>query len=109
MLEVRAQNSRSIQLDSVTQHLEQHAGADRKCGLDVQAEFNRDLKQAAATALASTKPGVGLNPLDNANPWAGFDNYIDRVAAQCVNTLTPKWSSRLAAFDVLLHGAKPTY
>lgn len=68
--------------------------------VDLQAEFNADVKQAAAAALASTKPGEGLNPLDRANPWAGFDNYIDRVAARCVNTLTPKWSSRLAGFDV---------
>jgi len=68
--------------------------------VDTQAEFNRDVKQAAATALATTKFGVGLNPRDGANPWAGFDNYIDRVAGQCVNTLTPKWSSRLAGFDV---------
>jgi glyoxylase-like metal-dependent hydrolase (beta-lactamase superfamily II) len=66
----------------------------------LQAEFNRDVKQAAAAALASTKPGEGLNPLDRVNPWAVFDNYIDRVAAQCVRTLTPKWSSRLAGFDV---------
>lgn len=29
-----------------------------------------------------------------------FDNYIDRVAIQCVNTLTPKWATKLAAFDV---------
>jgi glyoxylase-like metal-dependent hydrolase (beta-lactamase superfamily II) len=70
--------------------------------VDVQAEFNRDVKQAAATALATTKPGVGLNPLDNVNPWAGYDNYIDRVAAQCVNALAPKWSARLAAFDVFV-------
>jgi len=70
--------------------------------VDAQAEFNRDVKQAAATALATTKTGVGLNPLDKANPWAVFDNYIDRVAAQCVNTLTPKWSSRLAGFDVYI-------
>jgi glyoxylase-like metal-dependent hydrolase (beta-lactamase superfamily II) len=68
--------------------------------VDVQAEFNRDVKQAAATALATTKPGMGLNPLDKANPWAYFDNYIDRVAAQCVNMLTPKWSAKLAGFDV---------
>jgi glyoxylase-like metal-dependent hydrolase (beta-lactamase superfamily II) len=68
--------------------------------VDLQAEFNRDVKQAAATALATTKPGEGLNPLDKANPWAAFDNYIDRVAAQCVNTLTPKWSTKLAGFDV---------
>jgi hypothetical protein len=30
------------------------------------------------------------------------DNYIDRVAGQCVNALTPKWSTRLAAFDVYI-------
>ena len=68
--------------------------------VDVQAEFNRDVKQAAANALATTKPGDGLNPLDKDNPWAVFDQFIDRVAAQCVNTLTPKWSTKLAAFDV---------
>jgi hypothetical protein len=68
--------------------------------VDVQAEFNRDIKQAAAAALATTKFGEGLNPLDKNNPWAFFDHYIDRVAAQCVNTLTPKWSTRLGGFDV---------
>jgi glyoxylase-like metal-dependent hydrolase (beta-lactamase superfamily II) len=70
--------------------------------VDVQAEFNRDVRQAAATALATTKPGEGLNPLDKNNPWAFFDQYIDRVAAQCVNTLTPKWSTRLAGFDIYI-------
>ena len=68
--------------------------------VDVQAGFNRDVKQAAATALATTKPAVGLNPVDKGNPWASFDDYIDRVAAQCVNTLMPKWSAKIAAFDV---------
>ena len=70
--------------------------------VEVQAEFNRDVKQAAANALATTKPGEGLNPLDKDNPWALFDQYIDRVAAQCVNTLTPKWSTKLAGFDVYI-------
>jgi glyoxylase-like metal-dependent hydrolase (beta-lactamase superfamily II) len=70
--------------------------------VDLQAEFNQDVKQAAAMALATTKPGEGLNPLDKNNPWAFFDHYIDRVAAQCVNTLTPKWSARLAAFDTFI-------
>jgi glyoxylase-like metal-dependent hydrolase (beta-lactamase superfamily II) len=70
--------------------------------VELQSEFIKDLKQAAATALASTKPGVGLNALDTANPWAGYDNYIDRVAAQCVNSVTPKWSQKLAAFDVYI-------
>ena len=36
------------------------------------------------------------------NPWAIFDNYIDRVAAQCVSTLTPKWAHKLAAYDVFI-------
>lgn len=67
-----------------------------------QVAFNEDLRQAAATALATTTFGAGLNPVDAGNPWAGFDHYIDRVAAQCVRTLAPKWSRRLAAFDVFV-------
>ena len=70
--------------------------------VDTQAEFDKDVKQAAAAALSSTKLGEGLNPADQGNPWAIFDNYIDRVAGQCVNTMTPKWSTRLAAFDVYI-------
>jgi glyoxylase-like metal-dependent hydrolase (beta-lactamase superfamily II) len=70
--------------------------------VEVQAEFNKDIKLAAAAALASTNLGVGLDPFDQSNPWAVFDNYIDRVAAKCVNALTSKWSGRLAAFDVYI-------
>jgi glyoxylase-like metal-dependent hydrolase (beta-lactamase superfamily II) len=68
--------------------------------VDTQAQFNADVREAAKTALATTTLGEGLNPLDKANPWAVFDDYIDRVAAQCVERLTPKWSAKLAAFDV---------
>ncbi len=71
--------------------------------VDLQAEFYQDLKQAAAKALASTKPGEGMDPADVAgNPWALYDNYIDRVAGQCVNAVAPKWQSRLAAFDAFI-------
>jgi glyoxylase-like metal-dependent hydrolase (beta-lactamase superfamily II) len=70
--------------------------------VDVQAEFNRDVRKAAADALATTTPGEGLNPLDKGNTWAFYDHYIDRVAAQCVNTLTPKWAARLGGFDVYI-------
>jgi len=78
--------------------------------VDIQAEFNNDVKQAAATALATTKPGEGLNPLDKSNPWAFFDHYIDRVAAQCVNSSRPSVDNS-GGFDVyvwdsmLLNGA----
>jgi glyoxylase-like metal-dependent hydrolase (beta-lactamase superfamily II) len=78
------------------------ARAGTHADVEVQAEFNNDVKQAAAKALATTKPGEGLNPLDKNNPWALFDQYIDRVAAQCVNSLTPKWSTKLAGFDVYI-------
>ena len=60
------------------------------------------MKQAAAKALAATQPGVGLKAIDKANPWAVYDNYIDRVATQCVTTLAPKWSNKLGGFDVFV-------
>jgi glyoxylase-like metal-dependent hydrolase (beta-lactamase superfamily II) len=68
----------------------------------LQLEFMYDLRNTARLALQSTKPGEGLDTADTKNPWAVFDNYIDRVVIQCVNTLTPKWSTRLAGFDVYI-------
>ncbi len=68
----------------------------------LQLEFMNDLKNTARMALSSTKPGEGLDPEDKQNPWAVFDNYIDRVVIQCVNSLTPKWSTKLAGFDVYI-------
>lgn len=67
-----------------------------------QLAFMEDLKTAAQTALNTTTPGEGLDIRDRGNPWAGFDNYIDRVALACVNQLTPKWSAKLAAFDIFI-------
>jgi glyoxylase-like metal-dependent hydrolase (beta-lactamase superfamily II) len=65
-----------------------------------QLAFMQDLKAAAETALKTTVPAEGLAAADAGNPWAVFDHYIDRVAVSCVNQLTPKWSRRLAAYDV---------
>ena len=73
-----------------------------RADVELQAAYMHDLKEAAAAALASTKVGETLNPADSGNAWAVYDNYIDRVALQCVNTMTPKWSSKLAAFDVFI-------
>jgi len=67
-----------------------------------QLAFMEDLKAAAQTALKAVRFGEGLSASDAGNPWAGFDHYIDRVALACVNQLTPKWSSRLAGFDVYI-------
>jgi glyoxylase-like metal-dependent hydrolase (beta-lactamase superfamily II) len=67
-----------------------------------QLAFMEDLKAAAQTALKTTTPGEGVNPADRGNPWALYDHYIDRVVVGCVNELTPKWSTTLAAFDVYI-------
>jgi hypothetical protein len=65
--------------------------------------FMDHLKASASAALKRTAPGEGLDPADRANPSAVFDHYIDRVAVDCVNQLTPTWSRRLtvvkAPFD----------
>lgn len=74
-----------------------HADVDR------QIAFLQDLKAAATKALGSTKPGEGLDAKTaSENPWAVFDDYIDRVVVQCVNGLTPKWQNQLAAYDVYI-------
>jgi hypothetical protein len=68
--------------------------------VELQSEFMQAVKSAAAKALAATKPGQGLPATAQGNPWAVFDDYIDRVAARCVDELTPMWANRLAGFDV---------
>ena len=73
-----------------------------RADVDLQLQFMKDVKVAAGQALANTKPGEGLSVQALSNPWAVFDDYIDRVAAECVRHLTPKWSSQLAAFDVYI-------
>ena len=71
---------------------------------DVELEwaFLQDLKATAKTALATTKPGEGLDPSAQGNPWAYFDDYIDRVVVQCVNKMTPKWKDKLGGFDAFI-------
>lgn len=68
----------------------------------LQLEFMNDLRNATRQALKETKPGIGIDESDSGNPWVFFDNYIDRVVIQAVNTVTPKWSQKLAAFDVYI-------
>jgi glyoxylase-like metal-dependent hydrolase (beta-lactamase superfamily II) len=68
----------------------------------LQLEFMNDLRNAARRALKSIKPGETLDDRDKENPWAFYGNYIDRVAIQCVNELTPKWSSKLGGYDVYI-------
>lgn len=71
--------------------------------VELQIEFMTDLHNAAGAALGSTTPGEGVAPADMANPWAVFDNYIDRVVVACVDELTPKWKNRMSGFDVYIY------
>lgn len=71
--------------------------------VELQIEFMTDLHNAAGAALGAVTPGETVNPADFANPWAVFDNYIDRVVIECVNELTPKWEDRMAGFDVFIY------
>ena len=71
--------------------------------VDRQIAFLQDLRAAATRALATTTPGEGLDAKTaQENPWAVFDDYIDRVVIQCVNELTPTWLTQLAAYDVYI-------
>ncbi len=83
----------------VTGHV---ARTGSKADVELQSQFLGDLKAAAGQGLQTTKPGEEFNMADGGNPWGFFDNYMDRVALQCVNTLTPKWKDKLAAFDVFI-------
>jgi glyoxylase-like metal-dependent hydrolase (beta-lactamase superfamily II) len=73
-----------------------------RADVELQRDFLKDLKAAATTALQTTKLAQEMDPADTTNPWALFDNYIDRVVVQCVNALEPKWKDRLAAYDVFI-------
>ncbi|MER8898362.1 MBL fold metallo-hydrolase [Mesorhizobium sp. M0676] len=68
----------------------------------VQLDFMNDLKTAATAALKSTAPAEEMSAEDKSNPWAIYDNYIDRVVVKCVNDVTPKWQSKLAGYDVFI-------
>ena len=80
----------------VTGHVER-SGTHEDVAL--QITFLNDVRNTARQALKSTKFIDGINPDDSGNPWAVFDDYIDRVVIQCVNILTPKWSDKIAGFD----------
>ncbi len=88
---------------AVTGHLGRLGTRD---DIKTQQQFMHDLATAAGEGLASVSLGtvaMSLSPADQANPWAFFDGYIDRVVHYCVDALTPTWRSQLAGFDVFIY------
>lgn len=81
-----------------------HVGrAGTKADVDEQLAFMTDLHAAALNALGSTAIAEGMNPEDTTNPWAVFDNFIDRATVQCVAELAPEWRDKLSGFDVFIY------
>jgi len=62
----------------------------------VQKEFVSDLEKAAAKANQEVRFGKIASQVGSfANPWLIFSKYIDAVDANCVNSMLPKWETRL--------------
>jgi hypothetical protein len=69
----------------------------------VQNEFVMDLENAASKAnseilFSEIAQQGGLF----ANPWLIFTNYIDAVNENCVQTMLPKWESKLGGAEILM-------
>ena len=62
----------------------------------VQKEFVSDLQKAAAKANQEVQFGKIASEVGSSdNPWLIFSKYIDAVNANCVNSMLPKWETRL--------------
>lgn len=72
--------------------------------VEIQREFIQDLKQAAGEALGSVDFMAIAQETGFDNPWVLFDRYLDAVALECAEVMTPKWTGRLAGADVFMHG-----
>ncbi|HME66808.1 MAG TPA: hypothetical protein VKG61_18115, partial [Streptosporangiaceae bacterium] len=66
----------------------------------IQQEYVADLKAAAANAIGPFNVETVYESVDTSNPWAIFRGYLDGVAAQAANAVTPRWIDRLGGADV---------
>ncbi|HEY4867064.1 MAG TPA: MBL fold metallo-hydrolase [Candidatus Dormibacteraeota bacterium] len=68
--------------------------------LIIQQEYVAELRAQAASAIATFNPASVYQSVDPTNPWAIFRAYLDGVAAQAANAVTPRWIDRLGGADV---------
>ncbi|UUZ62238.1 MBL fold metallo-hydrolase [Polaromonas sp. P1(28)-13] len=75
-----------------------------KADVSTQFEFMTDLHNAVTEAI-STVPydNKSLNAADAKNPWAATRDWTDRLTNHCVNKVSGKWASRLAAYEVWIY------
>ncbi len=66
----------------------------------IQQEYVGELRAAAANAIATFNVDSVYATVDPANPWAIFQGYLDGVASQAADAVTPNWVDRLGGADV---------
>ena len=81
-----------------------HFQPGTKADVDAQLEFMTDMHNALTEAIATIPYSDGtLNPANANNSWAATRDWTDRLTNHCVNAVSSKWASRLAAFDVWIY------
>lgn len=66
----------------------------------IQQQYVADLKAAAANAIATFNVDTVYATVDDTNPWAIFNGYLDGAAAQAANAVVPHWTGTLGGADV---------
>ena len=81
-----------------------HFQPGSKADVTNQLEFMTDLHNAVTEAI-STVPYADpmLAAADVKNSWAATRSWTDRLTNYCVNKVSPKWGTRLAAYDVWIY------
>jgi glyoxylase-like metal-dependent hydrolase (beta-lactamase superfamily II) len=81
-----------------------HFQPGTKADVAAQLEFMTDMHNALTEAISTIPYADGrLNPADAKNSWAATRDWTDRLTNHCVNKVSPKWASRLAAYDVWIY------
>ncbi len=81
-----------------------HFQPGTKADVETQLEFMTDMHNALTEAISTVPYSDGrLNAADTKNSWAATRDWTDRLTNHCVNKVTPKWSTRLASFDVWIY------
>ena len=81
-----------------------HFQPGTKADVSTQLEFMTDLHNAVTEAIATVPyANDALNAEDAKNSWAATRDWTDRLTNHCVNQVSPKWASRLAAYDVWIY------
>jgi glyoxylase-like metal-dependent hydrolase (beta-lactamase superfamily II) len=68
-----------------------------------QLEFLTDLHNATTEGFGTIVWGQESPASSASNIWAVARTWTDQVVNHCVNKMTPKWSTRLAAYDVFIY------